>query len=111
LRITSVKATLLTERVSRAEARVPTPGSVLAVVGTDEGLTGVGLGGGGLTRSLCGGSHLATASGRAEDALCIECHEERMYEATLRHGQAGIALMAISTVGLARWDLKGKALG
>ena len=82
-------------------------GQILVIIQTDDGLTGYGVGGGGkagihvietvLSRSLVGA-----------DATNVEELWEEMYRATLAFGRKGIAIMAISGVDLALWDLRGK---
>lgn len=131
MRIQSIRATLLKERVLWAREvetlvtlrsleplsapplhhkRMPWPGSVLVEIEADEGVVGVGLGGGGWPGVFAVEHYLAPLL-VDENPLDIERLWERMYRATYRHGQAGIMLMAISAVDLALWDLKGRALG
>ena len=131
MRIQSIRATLLQERVLWAREvetivtlrslepqsspplhskRMPWPGSVLVEIETDEGAVGVGLGGGGWPGAFCV-EHYLTPLLIDENPLDIERLWETMYRATYRHGQAGILLMAISAVDLALWDLKGRVLG
>ncbi len=83
-------------------------GQILIAVDTDVGLTGYGVGGGGLAgvhvvrtvlRDLLLGRH-------PED---ISALWQAMYAATLPFGRKGIAIMALSGVDLALWDLAGKA--
>ncbi len=87
-----------------------TPGSVLVEIETDEGLVGLGLGGGGQP-----GAHVIEHYLEpllvGQDSAQIQVLWERMYRATLRYGQAGIVLMAISGIDLALWDLRGKRAG
>ncbi len=83
-------------------------GQILVAVDTDAGLTGYGVGGGGKA-----GIHVVETVLR--DALLggdpdqIEQHWQKMYDVTLPFGQKGIAIMAISGVDLALWDVRGKA--
>jgi L-rhamnonate dehydratase len=84
-------------------------GQILVAVDTDVGLTGYGVGGGGLA-----GVHVVRSVLRD---LLLERDPEpigdlwrAMYEATLPFGRKGIAIMALSGVDLALWDLRGKAL-
>tara|TARA_R110002095_G_scaffold121984_3_gene106032 strand:- start:2620 stop:3651 length:1032 start_codon:yes stop_codon:yes gene_type:complete len=83
-------------------------GQILVAVDTDCGITGYGVGGGGLS-----GMHVVRTVLR--DLLLGKNPEEiaqlwtDMYQATLAFGRKGIAVMAISGVDLALWDLRGKA--
>jgi L-rhamnonate dehydratase len=85
-------------------------GQILVAIDTDAGLTGYGVGGGGLA-----GVHVVRTVLR--DLLLdrepepIDGLWRAMYEATLPFGRKGIAIMAISGVDLALWDLRGKAAG
>ena len=85
-------------------------GQILVRVDTDEGLTGYGVGGGGPA-----GIHVVQTALKSllvgEDPTAVETIWERMYRATLAYGQKGLALMAISGVDLALWDLRGKRAG
>ncbi len=83
-------------------------GQILVAIDTDTGLTGYGVGGGGLA-----GMHVVRTVLR--DLLLnrspepVESLWEEMYAATLPFGQKGLAIMAQSGVDLALWDLRGKA--
>jgi L-rhamnonate dehydratase len=130
MRITAINATLLQERVlwarpverivtmrapedrraPRADQQVPIPGSVLVEAETDEGLRGVGLGGGGAAGALVVDTFLRPLL-LGRDPRAVEDLWDLMYRATFRYGQAGIVLMAMSAVDLALWDLRGKAQG
>jgi L-rhamnonate dehydratase len=83
-------------------------GQILVAIDTDVGLTGYGVGGGGLA-----GMHVVRTVLR--DLLLGKSPEpigdlwQTMYDATLPFGRKGIAIMAISGVDLALWDLAGKA--
>jgi len=89
---------------------MPIPGSVLVEVETDEGLVGLGLGGGGWPGAFVVEKYLSPLLLK-QNPLETEHLWERIYRATVRYGQTGIVLMAISGIDLALWDLKGKALG
>ena len=83
-------------------------GQIVVAIDTDAGLTGFGIGGGGaaaihvieeeLRRLLLG-----------TEATQVEELWERQYHATLAYGRKGLAIMALSGVDLALWDLRGKA--
>jgi L-rhamnonate dehydratase len=85
-------------------------GQILVAVDTDCGLTGYGVGGGGLA-----GVHVVRTVLRdlllKQDPDCIGELWQQMYAATLPFGRKGLAIMAISGVDLALWDLRGKAAG
>lgn len=83
-------------------------GQILVAIDTDIGLTGYGVGGGGLAAI-----HIIRTVLRdlllSKDTEPIEQHWQSMYHATLAFGRKGIAIMAQSGVDLALWDLRGKA--
>ncbi len=83
-------------------------GQILVAIETDMGLKGYGVGGGGLA-----GMHVVRTVlrdvllGRSPEP--VEALWEDMFSATLPFGQKGLAIMALSGVDLALWDLRGKA--
>jgi len=83
-------------------------GQIAVAVDTDDGLTGHGIGGGGTA-----GIHVIETALRplllGADATDVEGLWETMYRATLPYGRKGLAIMAISGVDLALWDLRSKA--
>ena len=84
-------------------------GQILVAVDTDAGLTGYGVGGGGLSAI-----HIIRMVLRdiliGRDTEPIELLWQMMYWATLPFGRKGVAIMALSGVDLALWDLRGKAV-
>jgi L-rhamnonate dehydratase len=125
MHITTIKATLLKERVLWAREienivtirtkenppsrrNIPWPGSVLVEIETNDGITGIGLGGGGKA-GIIAVKHYLSPLIIGDNPLDIERLWELMYRASYRYGQAGLMLMAISAIDLALWDLKGKA--
>src|SRR5262249_21659107 len=85
-------------------------GQILVAVDTDAGLTGYGVGGGGLAGVHVGRTVLRDVLlGRSPER--VEELWETMYRATLPFGRKGITVMALSGVDLALWDLRGKAAG
>ena len=90
-----------------------TLGQILVAVETDDGVRGIGVGGGGpvgvylvhtILRPLLVGETLDTIAD-------VERLWERMYRDTLAYGRKGLAIMAISGVDLALWDALGHARG
>lgn len=87
-------------------------GQIAVAVDTDEGITGYGVGGGGVA-----GRHVIEAVLR--DVVIGATFSQRMHielwaamgRATLPFGRKGIAIMAISGVDLAIWDARAKAEG
>ncbi|MFN8522451.1 MAG: mandelate racemase/muconate lactonizing enzyme family protein [Chloroflexota bacterium] len=83
---------------------------IAVVVETDEGVSGLGVGGGGQA-----GIHIIASVLRQvlvdSDPADIEGLWQRMYRATLPFGRKGVAVMALSGVDLALWDLAGKRVG
>ncbi|WP_339730666.1 mandelate racemase/muconate lactonizing enzyme family protein [uncultured Gimesia sp.] len=106
MKITDVRAIQPVGENSPADWRTSL-GQILVAIDTDSGITGYGVGGGGLA-----GSHVVKTVLR--DLLLGRNPEEisqlweEMYQATLAFGRKGIAIMAISGVDLALWDLRGK---
>ena len=82
-------------------------GQILVIVETADGLTGYGVGGGGMA-----GIHVIDTALRhvliGADADDVEDLWEKMYRGTMAFGRKGIAVMAISGVDLALWDLRAK---
>ena len=83
-------------------------GPVPVWIRTDEGLTGVGLSSGGLAALPIINGHLKESL-VGEDPLQVEERWAQMYRLTLPYGQKGIALMAMSGIDLALWDIRAKA--
>ncbi len=83
-------------------------GQILVAIDTDAGITGHGVGGGGLAAI-----HVVRTVLRdlllGQNPEPVENLWHDMYAATLAFGRKGLAVMAISGVDLALWDLRGKA--
>ena len=85
-------------------------GQIVVRVETDEGTSGIGVGGGGAA-----GSHVVQTVlsellvGR--DPSEVETLHADMLRHTSFYGRKGIVVMAISGVDLALWDLRGKLAG
>ncbi len=95
-------------RDRRASWNGPPQGGVLVLVETDEGITGIGMGGGGEPAALIIEKHFTTFL-LGEDPFNIEALWDQMFRVSLPYGRKGTAIMAISGVDLALWDIVGKA--
>lgn len=85
-------------------------GQMAVRIETDAGLVGYGVGGGGAAGRLVIDDVLAPLLiGREPEP--VESLWEELYFATLPFGRKGIAVMALSGVDLALWDLRAKAQG
>ncbi len=109
MRITEVRAVQPDSPTSPSDWRTSL-GQILVAIDADEGLTGYGVGGGGAA-----GIHVVRTVLRdlllGADPAPVEEIWERLYRATLPYGRKGLAIMALSGVDLALWDLRGKAAG
>jgi L-rhamnonate dehydratase len=107
MKITNVRAVQPIAPESPPDWRT-TLGQILVAVDTDAGLTGYGVGGGGKA-----GVHVVQTVLRDclldRDPEPVERLWAEMYAATLPFGRKGLAIMALSGVDLALWDLRGKA--
>lgn len=107
MKITDVRAVQPVAENSPADWRT-SMGQILVAVETDTDLVGYGVGGGGAA-----GLHVIRSVlrdlliGRSPEP--VETLWEELYAATLPFGQKGLAIMALSGVDLALWDLRGKA--
>jgi L-alanine-DL-glutamate epimerase-like enolase superfamily enzyme len=85
-------------------------GQILVRVDTDDGLSGYGIGAGGFA-----GIHVVETELRSfligREADDIETRWQELYELTRPYGQRGLAVMALSGVDLALWDLRAKRAG
>ena len=126
IRITSVKAApfplLGTERFGRSDFKgdydparrrwfgpfSQLAGSILVQIRTDAGLTGYGLGGGGGAACYIIDNHIKDLLIGA-DARNVEMLWEQIFSSTSFYGRKGLAIMALSGIDLALWDLAGKA--
>ena len=90
----------------------PEPEALTVVeIETEEGLTGYGtVGGFAVGAAEIIERHFAPLL-VGEDPTRIEAHWDRLYAASARYGLRGLAVMAISGIDLALWDLLGKATG
>ena len=84
---------------------------IVVRVETDAGVTGLGYGGGGAAAVEVVNRHFRELmEGRQLDSVeDIRSVWDDLYEASLPYGRKGIAVMALSGVDLALWDLLGRA--
>jgi len=85
-------------------------GQIAVVIETTDGMIGYGVGGGGPAGMHVIREILAPLLVGADNEP-VEEHWQRMYDATLPFGRKGLAIMALSGVDLALWDLRAKAAG
>ncbi len=85
-------------------------GAILVQIRTDQGITGYGMGGGGGAAVYVIEHHLADLL-VGTDPLNIELLWGQMFASTSFYGRRGLALMAISGIDLALWDIAGKKAG
>ncbi|MBK9168088.1 MAG: hypothetical protein IPM24_11565 [Bryobacterales bacterium] len=85
-------------------------GSILVQIRTDQGITGYGMGGGGTAAVHIIETHLKDLLVGA-NAANIELLWEQMFSSTSFYGRKGLAIMAISGIDLALWDIAGQAAG
>ena len=83
-------------------------GSVVVEIGTKQGITGFGMGGGGAAAALIIEKDLQDFLIGA-DASRVELLWDQMYSSTLFYGRRGVVIMALSGVDLALWDLLGRS--
>ena len=86
---------------------------ILVRIATDDGLVGWGeCFAYGATLAVCNVVDDALAPLLVgQDPTQIELHTDRMHRALMIWGRRGLAMMAVSGVELALWDLAGKARG
>lgn len=85
-------------------------GSILVQIKTDQGITGYGMGGGGTAAIHIIENHLEDLLIGA-NALNIDLLWEQLFASTSFYGRKGVAIMAISGIDLALWDIAGKNAG
>jgi L-rhamnonate dehydratase len=85
-------------------------GAIIVEIKTDQGVTGYGMGGGGGAAAYIIEHHLQHLLLGA-NALNVELLADQMFASTAYYGRKGLAVMAISGIDLALWDIVGKHVG
>ena len=86
------------------------PSAIIAVIKTDQGLTGFGMGAGGSAAVEIIDGHLKHLLMDA-DPLNVERLWDQMYQSAIFYGRRGLFAMALSAVDNALWDIAGKHAG
>ena len=84
---------------------------IVVRVETDAGVTGYGYGGGGIPSVEVVNRHLRELllDERCDCPTDVERLWDKLYTASIPYGRGGIAIMALSGIDLALWDLLGRA--
>ena len=85
-------------------------GAIFVEIGTKQGIHGFGMGGGGEAAQLIIEKHLSGLL-MGMNPLRVELLWDQMYSSSLFYGRRGVAIMAISGIDLALWDIIGKYYG
>ena len=86
------------------------PSAIIAVIKTDQGITGFGMGAGGTAAVEIIRGHLRHLLIGA-NPLNVEQLWDQMYSSALLYGRRGLFPMALSAVDNALWDIAGKHAG
>lgn len=97
-------------REKRSSWGIGVVGALVVEVETEDGTVGVATGSGGAPAAWIIRHHFARFL-VGEDARNLNRIWDQMYRASLPYGRKGLAIMAISAVDLALWDLVGKVRG
>lgn len=85
-------------------------GAIMVEIKTDQGIAGYGMGGGGGAACYIVENHLRDLVVGA-NPLNVELLWDQMFASTSFYGRKGVAIMAMSGIDLALWDIAGKAAG
>ena len=99
-----------TYREKRSSWGIGVAGALVVEIETEDGHVGVATGSGGMPAAWLIKHHFARFIA-GEDARNINRIWDELYRASLPYGRKGLAIMAISAVDLALWDLVGKVRG
>ena len=86
------------------------PSAIVAIVKTDAGITGFGMGAGGSAAVEIIDGHLKHLL-VGTSPLDVDRLWDQMYSSAVLYGRRGIFAMALSAVDTALWDIKGKHAG
>ncbi|MDA1091971.1 MAG: hypothetical protein O3A25_01680 [Acidobacteria bacterium] len=86
------------------------PSAIIAIIKTDQGITGFGMGAGGSVAVEIIDGHLKHLLMGA-NALNVEQLWDQMYSSAVLYGRRGVFAMALSAVDNALWDIVGKHAG
>ncbi len=86
------------------------PSAIIAVIKTDQGITGFGMGAGGSAAVEIIDGHLKYLVLGA-NPLNVEQLWDQMYTSAVLYGRRGVFAMALSAVDNALWDIAGKHTG
>ncbi|MCD6407288.1 mandelate racemase/muconate lactonizing enzyme family protein [Candidatus Aerophobetes bacterium] len=114
MKITKVEAIPLSAPIKKAimdsRLRYTKREALLVCVETDSGIYGIGesaIHGGGMRGVACEVEELGRWI-EGENPLYIERIWEMLYQRSMQHGRRGVAIMAISGIDIALWDILGK---
>ena len=86
------------------------PSAIIAIIKTDQGVTGFGMGAGGSAAVEIIDGHLKHLLMDA-NPLNVEQLWDQMYQSAIFYGRRGLFAMALSAVDNALWDIAGKHAG
>ncbi|MYB18562.1 MAG: mandelate racemase/muconate lactonizing enzyme family protein [Holophagales bacterium] len=86
------------------------PSAIIAIIKTDAGITGFGMGAGGSAAVEIIDGHLKHLL-VGTNPLNVDQLWDQMYSSAVLYGRRGIFAMALSAVDTALWDIKGKHAG
>ena len=86
------------------------PSAIIAIIKTDQGITGFGMGAGGSVAVEIIDGHLRHLL-MGVNPLNVERLWDQMYSSAVLYGRRGVFAMALSAVDNALWDIAGKYAG